>query len=96
MEEEDLGPLEFNWNVCLPGQMFVYSPDDVDFILDTVITHQKPLCTREYKFTPANVIFLASRYAYHYSSTEALAELLEKTISKISYIITVRIPQFTK
>ncbi|KAG0242539.1 hypothetical protein BGW41_003897 [Actinomortierella wolfii] len=68
---------EFDWEKCLPDQMFVFSSKDIKHITDTIITNMEPCRSRNYKPLPAYVLFLAARFAHYFSSPELLDELLE-------------------
>ncbi|KAG0261496.1 hypothetical protein DFQ27_002928 [Actinomortierella ambigua] len=68
---------EFDWEKCLPDQMFVFSSKDIKHITDIIITNMEPCRSRNYKPLPAYVLFLAARFAHYYSSAELLDELLE-------------------
>ncbi|RKP06101.1 hypothetical protein THASP1DRAFT_7603, partial [Thamnocephalis sphaerospora] len=82
--EEDDGPMEFNWDVCLPTQMLVFSPTDVQHVIDIAVRHMKPLCSREKRATPANVLFLAARYAHNFGTTDLVEELIGSALDAIS------------
>jgi hypothetical protein len=88
-EEEDI-PMEFNWDMCYPGQMFVFAPDDIDYIVDVVVAKQKPQCSKEQRFTPANMLFLCARFAHYYGSTELLEQLLDLALIQMSQVVATR------
>ncbi|KAG0374128.1 hypothetical protein BGX24_010805 [Mortierella sp. AD032] len=77
---------EFDWERCLPDQMFVFSSNDIGHIIDTTITTMDPTRSRTQEPVPAYVIFLAARFAHYFSSPELLGELLEATLSAIEAI----------
>ncbi|OBZ90903.1 Dilute domain-containing protein C25B8.08, partial [Choanephora cucurbitarum] len=83
----------FSWHQCLPDQMFVFCPDDVDTILDHALSavYPKQLANQARDsnelWLPANVIFLSARYAHYCFSKELLHTLLSSAISKLSRII---------
>ncbi|RIA79871.1 hypothetical protein C1645_798085 [Glomus cerebriforme] len=84
-EEEPLS--EFMWNICLPDQMFVFSPEDIPHILKTVILNMQPIRSKAQKSVPANIIFLSARFAHYYSGSELLESLLFGTINAIDQSI---------
>ncbi|KAG1230298.1 hypothetical protein G6F68_019303 [Rhizopus microsporus] len=68
----------------MPDQMFVFSADDLPYILDTVITKLTlPVRNVQEIFLPANVIFLSARYAHHYSGSELAEEVMEGALGRI-------------
>ena len=80
----------FHWDKCSPDQMFVFSSDDLDYILDTVITNiQLPLEKQQDIHVPSNVIFLSARFAHYFSSEELLNQVLEGAISRMSKAVKV-------
>lgn len=89
-EEEDKDIIEFHWDRCSPDQMFVFNSDDLNYILDTVITNiQLPLKYQQDIHVPSNVIFLSARFAHYFSSDELLNQVLEGAISRISKAVKV-------
>ncbi|CEG65856.1 hypothetical protein RMATCC62417_02551 [Rhizopus microsporus] len=89
-EEEDLEvkDAEFDWDNCMPDQMFVFAADDLPYILDTVISNLTlPVRNVQEIFLPANVVFLSARFAHYYSSLELAEQLLEGALDRISKII---------
>lgn len=84
--------IRFQWDTCAYDEMLVFKEDDLDFILDLIITHfQLPLSNSEDMYIPANVIFLAARYAYHFSTLEQLEELLTGSFSRIRNMISLQV-----
>ncbi|KAF9585863.1 hypothetical protein BGW38_000382 [Lunasporangiospora selenospora] len=77
---------EFDWEKCLPDQMFVFSGKDVPRIIEITITNMEPGRSRQHKPLPAYVIFLASRFAHYFSSAELLDELLDATFKGIMMV----------
>ncbi|KAG1085614.1 hypothetical protein G6F42_021326 [Rhizopus arrhizus] len=100
-EEEDLKRWEasvksfstFSWNQCLPDQMFVFSQDEMHYILDHAlhVTDIKSLANKgaldNELWQPANIVFLSARFAYYCSSRDLLALLLSTTAVKLSRIL---------
>ncbi|KAG0176367.1 hypothetical protein DFQ29_006210 [Apophysomyces sp. BC1021] len=95
-EEEDLATCEANmrslhkfmWDQCLPDQMFVFSEDDIEHILDVAISNlQLPMKSRQEIWVPANIIFLSARFAHYYLSRDILHDFLTLAIIKISTVI---------
>ncbi|KAF9384679.1 hypothetical protein CPB97_005446 [Podila verticillata] len=90
-EPEDESPLddegEFDWDRCLPDQMFVFSSKDVAHIVHTTVTRMEPLRSRAFKPVPAYVLFLAARFASNYSSSELVDELLEASLAAVDSVV---------
>ncbi|KAG0029068.1 hypothetical protein BGZ82_008149, partial [Podila clonocystis] len=90
-EPEDESPLddegEFDWERCLPDQMFVFSSKDVAHIVHTTVTRMEPLRSRAYKPVPAYVLFLAARFASNFSSPELVDELLETSLAAVDSVV---------
>ncbi|KAL9546677.1 hypothetical protein MBANPS3_006545 [Mucor bainieri] len=100
-EEEDLKQWEasvkslstFSWNQCLPDQMFVFSQDELHYILDHAlhVTDTKSLANKSALdnalWQPANIVFLSARFAHYCSSRELLTLLLNTAAAKLSRII---------
>ncbi|OBZ89101.1 Dilute domain-containing protein C25B8.08 [Choanephora cucurbitarum] len=84
-EDEEAKEIEFNWERCMPDQMFVFAADDLSHILDTVITKLTlPVRNVQEIFLPANVVFLSARFAHYFSSAELAEEVLEGALKRIS------------
>ncbi|GJJ72652.1 uncharacterized protein EMPS_05010 [Entomortierella parvispora] len=77
---------EFDWERCLPDQMFVFSSKDIGHIIETTITNMEPTRSRQHRPIPAYVLFLAARFAHYFSSPELLDELLEATTAAITNV----------
>lgn len=67
--------------------MFVFQEADLDRILDVVITNMRPSRSPSQKPVPANLLFLAARYAHYHASTELLEILLSKAFSRINDVV---------
>ena len=78
---------EFDWSRCLHDQMFVFQENELNRILDIVITNMTPQRSPTQKPVPANIIFLAARYAHYHSSQELLAKLLITAMDKINEVV---------
>jgi hypothetical protein len=89
-EDEEEDENTFDWNKCSPHQMFVFNSNDLNYILDTVITNiQLPLSSQQDICVPSNVIFLSARFAHYFSSHELLNHVLEGALNRISLTIKV-------
>ncbi|KAF9430525.1 hypothetical protein BGZ94_006320 [Podila epigama] len=90
-ESDDQSPLddegEFDWEKCLPDQMFVFSSKDVPHIVHTTITRMEPTRCSAYKPVPAYVLFLAARFASNFCSTELVDELLDASLAAIDKVV---------
>ena len=64
--------------------MFVFQENELDHILDIVITSMMPQRSPSQKPVPANVLFLSARYAHYHASPELLAILLVTAMDKIN------------
>lgn len=84
-EEEEAQ--EFDWSRCLHDQMFVFQENQLDRLLDIIITNMQPQRSPSQKPVPANMIFLSARYAHYHASPELLAELLVRAQDKINDVI---------
>ncbi|KAI8075283.1 hypothetical protein BC940DRAFT_287918 [Gongronella butleri] len=78
----------FVWNRCLPDQMYVFAEDDVDHLLSVLITDLKlPMKSRQENWLPANVLFLAARYAHYYTNRDLLQSLLGGAMTRIALVL---------
>lgn len=92
-DEEEQGDkeVEFNWERCMPDQMFVFAADDLPYILDTVITKLTlPIRNVQDIFMPANVVFLSARFAHYFSSAELAEDVMEGALLRINTVIKVK------
>ena len=64
--------------------MFVFQENELDRILDIIITSMTPQRSPSQKPVPANILFLAARYAHYHGSPELLASLLLSAMEKIN------------
>ncbi|KAJ2898755.1 hypothetical protein MKZ38_003665 [Zalerion maritima] len=78
---------EFDWSRCLHDQMFVFQEEELDRILDIIITNMTPQRSPTQKPVPANMIFLSARYAHYHGSSELLAKLLLSAMDKINDVV---------
>ncbi|KAI1438682.1 hypothetical protein GGR50DRAFT_639254 [Xylaria sp. CBS 124048] len=78
---------EFDWNRCLHDQMFVFQENELDKILDIVITNMRPQRSPSQKPVPANMIFLSARYAHYHANQELLTKLLATAQAKIDDVV---------
>ncbi|PSN64617.1 hypothetical protein BS50DRAFT_499044 [Corynespora cassiicola Philippines] len=85
-EEPEEGQ-EFVWNRCLNDQMFVFQENELDRILDIVITNMTPQRSPSQKPVPANILFLSARYAHYHASPELLETLLVSAMDKINDVV---------
>ncbi|KAK4142999.1 uncharacterized protein C8A04DRAFT_37870 [Dichotomopilus funicola] len=86
-EDQEEDQQEFDWSRCLHDQMFVFQENELDRILDIVITNMTPQRSPTQKPVPANMIFLGARYAHYHSSPELLAKLLITAMTKINSVV---------
>ncbi|KAJ9667859.1 hypothetical protein H2201_002045 [Coniosporium apollinis] len=78
---------EFIWDKCLNDQMFVFQENELDRILDIIITNMTPQRSPSQKPVPANILFLSARYAHYHSSPELLEKLLTSAMEKINDVV---------
>lgn len=64
--------------------MFVFQENELGRILDIIITTMTPQRSPSQKPVPANVLFLAARYAHYHGSPDLLASLLLSAMDKIN------------
>lgn len=64
--------------------MFVFQENELDQILDIIITTMTPQRSPSQKPVPANVLFLSARYAHYHASHDLLVTLLESALDKIN------------
>src|SRR5450432_1055655 len=67
--------------------MFVFQENELDRILDIVITNMTPQRSVSQKPVPANMIFLSARYAHYHASHDLLAKLLISAMDKINDVV---------
>ncbi|KAG1461042.1 hypothetical protein G6F46_002779 [Rhizopus delemar] len=89
--------VNFDWDHCLPDQMFVFSYDQVSLIVDQIfnlttddiklLRYQDKLSSE--LWAPANTVFLCARFAYYCFNRELLNELLDAVITRLSKVIKV-------
>ncbi|OJD15470.1 hypothetical protein AJ78_04265 [Emergomyces pasteurianus Ep9510] len=78
---------EFVWDRCLNDQMFVFQENELEKILDIVITNMTPQRSPSQKPVPANLLFLSARYAHYHSSPDLLAKLLLSATERINEVV---------
>ncbi|KAF2720978.1 hypothetical protein K431DRAFT_285240 [Polychaeton citri CBS 116435] len=78
---------DFVWDRCLNDQMFVFMENDVDRILDIVVTNMTPSRSPSQKPVPANIVFLGARYAHYHASKDLLSEWLLAAQDKIYAVV---------
>jgi hypothetical protein len=78
---------EFIWDRCVHDQMFVFQDNQMDPILDLIITHMTPQRSPSQKPVPANLIFLMARYAHYHMTGSLLEDLLENVMDRIHEVV---------
>ncbi|CAO3599562.1 unnamed protein product [Absidia cylindrospora] len=84
----------FAWDSCLVDQMFVFSMNDLDTILDMALDTKsvsiKMINNNNNKddvlWLPANLLFLCARFAYYYSDRGALTQFFDIVINRLSKV----------
>lgn len=67
--------------------MFVFQENDLERILDIIITNMTPQRSPSQKPVPANILFLSARYAHYHANRELLEKLLITAMKKINYVV---------
>jgi hypothetical protein len=67
--------------------MFVFQEQDLNRMLDVVITNMTPQRSPTQKPVPANILFLGARYAHYHSSQELLSRLLITAMERINQTV---------
>jgi hypothetical protein len=67
--------------------MFVFQENELDRILDIIITNMSPQRSPSQKPVPANILFLSARYAHYHASSELLETLLLSAMDKINDVV---------
>lgn len=67
--------------------MFVFQENELDRILDIIITNMTPQRSPSQKPVPANILFLSARYAHYHASAELLETLLLSAMDKINDVV---------
>lgn len=78
----------FNWEECLNTQMLSFSMEELPALLDLAM-EIKPSRSQEVRNFPANVLFLATRFASRYGGEDLLSELLLGAIDRVEASINV-------
>jgi len=86
-EEPEEESQEFMWDRCLNDQMFVFQENELERILDIIITNMTPQRSPSQKPVPANILFLSARYAHYHANPELLETLLVSAMNKINDVV---------
>lgn len=78
---------EFVWDRCLNDQMFVFQENDINRILNIIITDMTPQRSPSQKPIPANIIFLGARYAHYHANRELLTNWINAAQEKIYAVV---------
>ncbi|PGH09371.1 hypothetical protein AJ79_05683 [Helicocarpus griseus UAMH5409] len=78
---------EFVWDRCLNDQMFVFQENELEKIVEIVITNMTPQRSPSQKPVPANLLFLSARYAHYHASAELLDRLLISAAAGINKVV---------
>ncbi|KAI8997092.1 DIL domain-containing protein [Pilobolus umbonatus] len=83
----------FIWDDCLPDQMLVFSPDDLQLIVDQALIAVDPKTAMNKNqlsneiWAPANIILLTARFAHYFSYREVLSRVMEAVCTKMSRLL---------
>ena len=83
-DEYETEQQDFVWDRCLNDQMFVFQENQLDRILDIIITNMIPQRSPSQKPVPANILFLSARYAHYHANRELLTKLLTSAMEKMN------------
>jgi hypothetical protein len=80
---------DFDWTRCLSDQHFIFQENELERILDIIITNMTPKRSPSQKPVPANMIFLMARYAHYVpaGNPDLLANLLLTAMDKINEVV---------
>lgn len=67
--------------------MFVFQENELERILDIVITNMTPQRSPSQKPVPANLLFLCARYAHYHASPDLLQTLLHSATDRINRVV---------
>jgi len=67
--------------------MFVFQENELERILDIIITNMTPQRSPSQKPIPANILFLSARYAHYHSGPELLETLLVSAMDKVNDVV---------
>lgn len=84
----------FDWEECLNTQMLSFSMDELPALLDLAL-FVKPSRAQEVRNFPANILFLATRYASRYGGEDLLGELLLGAFDRIEAAVNVGLVYLT-
>jgi len=79
--------MPFSWDKCDGDQMFVFDEAQLETLCDYVVLCIQPQKKPEKIYIPANIIFLAARYAYYYNSTELLKKFFDTILKKVGVLL---------
>jgi len=69
--------------------MFVFEESQLETICDYIVFTIQPTKETENIYTPANIIFLAARYAYYFNSIELLKKFFSNILKKLDILLKV-------
>ena len=67
--------------------MFVFQQDQLDLILDVIVTKMTPQRSPSQKPVPANLIFLMARYAHYHMTNSLLTDLLSRALDRTAEVV---------
>jgi len=79
--------IPFTWDKCDGDQMFVFDETQLETICDYIVFTIQPTKETENIYTPANIIFLAARYAYYFNSVELLKKFFSNILKKLDILL---------
>lgn len=80
-------PDSFVWDKCLPSQMFVFDEDAIADMIHLGVDSYPPKRSPAQKLVPANLFFLASRFAHYFGSQRLLDSLLEQFLNAVETVL---------
>ena len=76
----------FDWSACLHEEMLAFTHADLPALLE-LATNVLPANEGETRFLPANILFLASRFAAMYGGDDLLNDLLASAFDRIELLV---------
>ena len=80
-------PDSFVWDKCLPSQMFVFDEEAIADMIQFGVDSYPPKRSPAQKLVPANLFFLASRFAHYYGSQKLLDSLLDQFLGAVEAVL---------
>lgn len=88
IQDDDLADQEFEWQDCRPDQMLAFSYHDLPALFEISLDGiPSSSATEDSRYLPADILFLAARYASRYGGEDLLGDLMIGALDRIeSYV----------